>query len=97
LARTPIFIRTSPKTIFEGPRGFYHEYCNRANPEDLKRDGMVFEIESVCFKPLACCRFSPAAIGNRCCFGNFFRNSIPLASIQSILIELAERLYNIVG
>ena len=86
---------TGPKTILEGPRGFYHAYCDGAHPDDLRRNDSVFEIESVSFKPHACCRFNQAGID--AVLEIFSEHSVSIGSIQSILIELAERPYNIVG
>ena len=86
---------TGPKTILEGPRGFYHAYCDGARPEDLARNDAFFEIESISFKPHACCRFNQAAID--AVLEILSKNHIPSGSIESILVELPERPYNIVG
>jgi len=86
---------TGPKTILEGPRGFYHAYCDGAHPEDLERSDGPLEIESVSFKPHACCRLNQAAID--AVLEIFSKNTIPLESIKSIQVELTERAYDIVG
>ena len=86
---------TGPNTILEGPRGFYHAYCDGARPEDLKRNDSAFEIEGVSFKPHACCRFNQAGID--AVLDITTENSIPHTLIKSILVELPERPYNIVG
>ena len=86
---------TGPKTILEGPRGFYHAYCDGARPEELEREGGAFEIENISFKPHACCRFNQAGID--AVLEILSQNSVPHTSIKSILVELPERPYNIVG
>jgi 2-methylcitrate dehydratase PrpD len=86
---------TGPKTILEGPRGFYHAYCDGARPEDLAKNNALFEIESISFKPHACCRFNQAAID--AVLEILYENHILTTSIESILVELPERPYNIVG
>jgi 2-methylcitrate dehydratase PrpD len=85
---------TGPKTILEGRRGFFHAYCNAPRLEELFKAGPP-EIEKVSFKPHACCRFNQAGID--AVLEIFEENRIDWKRIQSILIELAETPYNIVG
>lgn len=85
---------TGPKTILEGPRGFFHAYCTDPRLEELFKEG-VPEIEKVSFKPHACCRFNQAGID--AVLELFEENEIDWKTIRSILIELAETPYNIVG
>lgn len=85
---------TGPKSILEGPRGFFHAYCENAKPEELNEMGS-FKIEKVGFKPHACCRFSQAAIDAVLEIRS--NNSINYKSIKSILVELPRTPYNIVG
>ncbi len=85
---------TGPKTILEGQRGFFHAYCMDPRLEELFKTGPL-EIERVSFKPHACCRFNQAGID--AVLEIFEQNSIDWKKIQSILIELSETPYNIVG
>lgn len=85
---------TGPKSILEGPRGFFHAYCQDYRHEELNRfDG--FEIENVSFKPHACCRFNQAAIDGilEICSAN----QISHKDIKSVLVELSRIPYDIVG
>jgi 2-methylcitrate dehydratase PrpD len=86
---------TGPKSILEGARGFYHAYCDGARPDDLKRESNPLEIESISFKPHACCRFNQAGID--AVLEILTKNNIPYTSIKSILVELPARAYNVVG
>ena len=85
---------TGPKTILEGPRGFFHAYCTDPRLEELFKTGTP-EIENVSFKPHACCRFNQAGID--AVLELFEENRIDWRRIKSILIELAATPYNIVG
>jgi len=85
---------TGPKTILEGPRGFFHAYCTDSRLEELFKTGTP-EIENVSFKPHACCRFNQAGID--AVLELFEENRIDWRMIKSILIELAATPYNIVG
>ena len=85
---------TGPKGIFEGPRGFFHAYCDQPRPEELiKEDG--FEIEGISFKPHACCRFNQTPIDAT--LENCAGNNISPEDIKSVLLELTETGYDIVG
>ena len=86
---------TGPKTILEGPRGFYNGYCKGATPDDLQKEMGEFEIEAVSFKPHACCRFNQAGIDAALAIQA--EHGVTPDSIRSISIELPERPYNIVG
>jgi 2-methylcitrate dehydratase PrpD len=85
---------TGPKSILEGPRGFFHAYCDNNNIEELTKGGN-YEIEDISFKPHACCGFnqSPvdAALEIRA------KNKIDYREVGSILVELARTGYEIVG
>lgn len=85
---------TGPKSILEGPRGFFHAYCTDPRLEELTNSG-AFEIEGVSFKPHACCRFNQAAVD--AVLEIFSESSIDWRAIKSILIELAKTPYDIVG
>jgi 2-methylcitrate dehydratase PrpD len=85
---------TGPKTILEGPRGFFHAYCTDPRPEALFETG-VFEIEKVSFKPHACCRFNQGGID--AVLDIFAQQNLNWKQIRSILIELPETQFNIVG
>lgn len=86
---------TGPKSILEGPRGFYHAYCEGARPEMLLNSDETFEIDGVSFKPHACCRFNQAGID--AVFEIFREQHIDYRAIKSILIELAKTPYEMVG
>ncbi len=87
---------TGPKSILEGPRGFFHAYCENARPELLSVfDDNVFEIEQVSFKPHACCRFNQAGID--AVLELFSQNGLDYQKIKSIEVELARTPYEIVG
>jgi 2-methylcitrate dehydratase PrpD len=85
---------TGPRTILEGPRGFFHAYCTDPRVEELFKKGAP-EIERVSFKPHACCRFNQAGIDAVLELSE--ENRMDWRRIRSILIELAETPYNIVG
>jgi 2-methylcitrate dehydratase PrpD len=85
---------TGPRTILEGPRGFFHAYCTDPRVEELFKKGAP-EIERVSFKPHACCRFNQAGIDAVLELSE--ENGMDWRRIRSILIELAETPYNIVG
>ena len=85
---------TGPKTILEGTRGFFHAYCLDYRLEELFTTG-AFEIERVSFKPHACCRFNQAGID--AVLEIVQKHDIHWKEIRSILIELSETPYNIVG
>ena len=85
---------TGPRTILEGPRGFFHAYCTDPRMEELFRKGAP-EIERVSFKPHACCRINQAGIDAVLELSE--KNRMDWRRIRSILIELAETPYNIVG
>jgi 2-methylcitrate dehydratase PrpD len=85
---------TGPKSILEGPRGFFHAYSDNCNPEELTR-GTGLEIEETCFKSHACCGFNQGAIDailELCSI-----NKMSPSNIKSILIELTKTAYDIVG
>lgn len=87
---------TGPKSILEGPRGFFQGYCRGAKPEMLNgfpRD--TFEIEQVSFKPHACCRFNQAGID--AVLDLFSKHDLDYRKIKSIDIELSKTPYGIVG
>ena len=85
---------TGPKSIFEGPRGFFHAYCDNPKPEELIR-GERFEIESISFKPHACCRFNQTPID--AALDICLKHDVRPENIQSIQIDLSKTGYNIVG
>lgn len=85
---------TGPKSIYEGPRGFFHAYCDRPNPEELTRSE-YFEIEKISFKPHACCRFNQTPID--AALEICLKNDVKPEKIDSIRIELSKTGYNIVG
>jgi 2-methylcitrate dehydratase PrpD len=85
---------TGPRTILEGPRGFFHGYCTDPRPEELFKAGPP-EIEDMSFKPHACCRFNQAGID--AVLEIFEEKGIDWRMIKSILIELAATPFNIVG
>lgn len=85
---------TGPRTILEGPRGFFHAYCTDPRPEELFKTGAP-EIEDMSFKPHACCRFNQAGID--AVLEIIGENRVDWKMIRSILVELAETPYNIVG
>ena len=85
---------TGPKSIFEGPRGFFHSYCEDPKPGELDNfDG--FEIEKISFKPHACCRFNQAPIDAALAIRS--ENRIDHKNIKTVLIELPKTGYDIVG
>jgi 2-methylcitrate dehydratase PrpD len=85
---------TGPKSILEGPRGFFHAYCENPKPAELhKANG--FEIESMSFKPYACCRLNQAPIDAVLEIRS--SNKVDHRRIKSVLVELAKTPYNIVG
>jgi 2-methylcitrate dehydratase PrpD len=85
---------TGPKSIFEGPRGFFHSYCENSKPEELdKLNG--FEIEKISFKPHACCRFNQAPIDAALAIRT--ENKVNYKDIKGVLIELPKTGYDIVG
>lgn len=85
---------TGPKSIFEGPRGFFHSYCENSKPEELdKLNG--FEIENISFKPHACCRFNQAPIDAALAIRT--ENKVDYKNIKTVLIELPKTGYDIVG
>ncbi len=86
---------TGPKSILEGPRGFFHAYCENARPETLNRFDDTFEIEQVSFKPHACCRFNQAGID--AVLELFSQNGLDYRKVKSIEVELARTPYEIVG
>lgn len=86
---------TGPKSILEGPRGFFHAYCQGARPKSVNDFDDRFEIEQVSFKPHACCRFNQAGID--AVLAIFAENSLDYRSIRSILVELSKTPYGIVG
>ncbi len=83
-----------PKTIFEGPRGFFHAYCENPKPEELIGIG-DFKIENISFKPHACCRFNQAPID--AVLEICSKNKIDFKKIKSVVIELSKTPYDIVG
>lgn len=85
---------TGPKSILEGPRGFFHAYCDNSKPEELAKTN-DFEIENISFKPHACCRFNQSPIDAVLEIRS--SNKINYKRIQSILVELSKTGYNIVG
>jgi len=85
---------TGPKTILEGPRGFFQGYCMDPQPNELFKTG-AFEIEKVSFKPHACCRFNQAGID--AALDLIKHQNIQWQQIRSIFIDLPEIQYNIVG
>lgn len=85
---------TGPKTILEGTRGFFHAYCMDYRLEELFKTGAL-EIERVSFKPHACCRFNQAGID--AVLEIVQKNDVHWKEIRSILVELSETPYNIVG
>jgi 2-methylcitrate dehydratase PrpD len=87
---------TGPKSILEGPRGFFHAYCQGARPESMNTLSLdTFEIEEVSFKPHACCRFNQAGID--AVLQLFDQHGLDYRKIISIQIELAKTCYEIVG
>jgi 2-methylcitrate dehydratase PrpD len=85
---------TGPKSIFEGPSGFFHSYCEDSKPEELDRIN-GFEIENISFKPHACCRFNQAPIDAALAIRT--ENKINYKNIKTVLIELPKTGYDIVG
>lgn len=85
---------TGPKSIFEGPRGFFHAYCDNPKPEELMSDGQ-YEIQKISFKPHACCRFNQQPID--AALDICVKHDVRPERIKSILIELSKTGYNIVG
>lgn len=87
---------TGPKSILEGPRGFFRAYCKDARTELLSAaDFRTFEIEQVSFKPHACCRFNQAGID--AVLALFSEHGLDQRKIASIRIELARTCYEVVG
>lgn len=85
---------TGPRSILEGPRGFFNTYCENYKLEELNRIN-GFEIENISFKPHACCRFNQApidAVLEICSI-----NKIDYKYIKSIVVELSKTCYDIVG
>lgn len=85
---------TGPKTILEGPRGFFKGYCLDPQPDRLFEAG-AFEVEKVSFKPHACCRFNQAGID--AALEIIKDQNMSWQQIRSILIQLPDIQYNIVG
>jgi 2-methylcitrate dehydratase PrpD len=85
---------TGPKTILEGPRGFFHAYCENPKPEELNEIGSL-NIEKVNFKPHSCCRFNQAAIDAVLEIRSI--QKISHKSIKSVVVELPRTPYDIVG
>ncbi len=85
---------TGPKGIFEGPRGFFHAYCDQPREEELIKNG-YFEIEGISFKPHACCRFNQTPID--AILDNCVKNSIHYEDIKTVVLELTKTGYDIVG
>ena len=85
---------TGPKSIFEGPRGFFHSYCENSNPGELDKFDS-FEIENISFKPHACCRFNQAPIDAALAIRT--ENKVDYKNIKTVLIELPKTGYDIVG
>lgn len=86
---------TGPKSILEGPRGFFQGYCTGARLELLNAPSDTFEIEQVTFKPHACCRFNQAGID--AVLDIFSKNSLDWRPIKSIDVALSKTCYSIVG
>jgi 2-methylcitrate dehydratase PrpD len=86
---------TGPKSILEGPRGFFHAYCEGATPSLVMKASDGFEIEGVSFKPHACCRFNQAGID--AVLELFDSNGLDYRRVNSIDVELARTPYEIVG
>jgi len=85
---------TGPKGILEGPRGFFHSYCENPRPKELDEfEGL--EIERISFKPHACCRYNQAPIDAALEIRK--RSKIDVSKIQSVLIELPKTGYEIVA
>lgn len=85
---------TGPKSILEGPRGFFHAYCENPKPETLHIiDG--FEIETISFKPYSCCRLNQGPIDG--ILDICSNHKINYKQIKSIIIELTKTYYDIVG
>ena len=86
---------TGPKSILEGPRGFFHGYCEGVRIEKLTEVGDGFEIDRISFKPHACCRANQAAID--AVLDILSSNDVDCTAIRSILVELSKTPYDIVG
>ena len=86
---------TGPKSILEGPRGFFHAYCDGATPSMVMQPSEGFEIEAVSFKPHACCRFNQAGID--AVLALFSANELDYRQVDAIDVELARTPYEIVG
>ena len=86
---------TGPKSILEGPRGFFHAYCKGATPSMVMKASDGFEIEAVSFKPHACCRFNQAGID--AVLELFSSEGLNYRQVNSIDVELARTPYEIVG
>lgn len=85
---------TGPKSILEGPRGFFNAYCEDPKLEELSRNNH-FEIESISFKPHACCGFNQSPID--AILGVCSDNRINHKDIESVVVELSKTGYDIVG
>lgn len=85
---------TGPKSIFEGPRGFFHAYCDNPKPDELIK-GERFEVENISFKPHACCRFNQTPID--AALEICLKHDVRPEKIKSIQIDLSKTGYNIVG
>lgn len=85
---------TGPKSIFEGPRGFFRAYCENPKPDELSKVH-GFEIESISFKPHACCRFNHAPID--AILEMRSSNKIDYKDINSVVVELSGPAYYDVG
>jgi 2-methylcitrate dehydratase PrpD len=85
---------TGPKSIFEGPRGFFRTYCENPKSEELnKMNG--FEIENIGFKPHACVRFSQPSID--AVLEICSENKIDYKRIRSVEVGLLKSAYDDVG
>lgn len=85
---------TGPKSILEGPRGFFKTYCVNPRPDELKESD-VFEIEKIGLKPHACCRFNQPSID--AVLDICSRNRIDPKQIATMEVELLKSAYDIVG
>lgn len=85
---------SGPKSILEGPRGFFHAYSTDCRPEELSGSG-PFEIENISLKSHACCGFIQAAVDGiiQICSDHIIEHRL----IQEIVVELSETAYNVVG
>lgn len=86
---------TGPKTILEGPRGFFQGYCQNTSIEKLSELISGFEIDRISFKPHACCRANQAAID--AVLRILSDNKVDCTAIRNILVELSKTPYDIVG